>query len=549
MNARNLISLMTVAVLAIVVTAMSLAHQAATASTGANVNPVRPPRPVISPAPVRAAPQATPLPKQALEATSSIVPVPVPTPDRSTETSDTNTANSAAGFMLPVALILFFLCGLAARRSEQGISLEPRAIRKPAARHGLLVLFAFFLLGCRPQPAEPLPPDQYLDNALSWLEANAVTAENVDWEAVRAEAIDIADQPQTTADTYPAIRYAQDQLDDYQAFLHLPEQSVWEREAIGLTAVYPQNVIVEIEAGSPAAAANVQVGDRVLAVNGAPPLARDDRPRYVDFQFDPDDPAPVLLSLERGGEQWELTLMGKDYENIGRPTAKPFALESKTVAYLDFLTDIGTRMYPTHAQATIADVDGPETCGWIIDLRRSKGGNLWTYFAALGPILGEGELGSFAYVDGSRETWTLRDGEVFWADEEREESYVRGPLYQLKRPSPPVALLIGPLTEAAGELIVVAFQGWGAVRTFGETTLGAPHLILHTPLSDGALLFVSGARGVDRNGNVYNGPITPDEPVPIDWQQLGDADDPVIVAALDWLAVQPACSLWYLGNR
>jgi C-terminal processing protease CtpA/Prc len=136
----------------------------------------------------------------------------------------------------------------------------------------------------------------------------------------------------------------------------------------------------------------------------------------------------------------------------------------------------------------------------------------------------------------------LENGKVFWADEEREESYVRGRRHELERPSPPVALMVGPLTEAAGELVVVAFQGWGTVRTFGEATLGAPHLILHTPLSDGANLYISGARGLDRLGTVYNGPINPDEPLSIVWQHLGDDNDPVISAALDWLATQPACT-------
>ena len=107
----------------------------------------------------------------------------------------------------------------------------------------------------------------------------------------------------------------------------------------------------------------------------------------------------------------------------------------------------------------------------------------------------------FVYNDGREELWRLEDGQVFWADEEREESYVRGQRFVAEQPSLPVALLISPLTEAAGELVVVAFQGWGNVRTFGEPTLGAANLILHTPLSDGALLFVSGAQGVDRSGN------------------------------------------------
>jgi carboxyl-terminal processing protease len=540
MNVRKLIYLTGFISLIITLVAVAMANQTTIAGENRKANSLPAPQPVAVPAPIQATPKTTPA-AQPAPAASFIAPEPVPTPGIVMETVVPHPANTATRIVLPVTLILFTLCALAAWLKRQWATPEPHLRQKRIIGQGIVGLFCVSLLGCQSTAADPLPPDQYLDNALSWMEANAVTADSVDWTAVRAEAEVLAPNPQTTADTYPAIRYAQEQLDDYLAFLHLPEQSVWEREAIGLTAVYPQNIVVEIETGSPAAAAVVQVGDRVLAINGAPPLPDDDRPRHVDFQFDPENPAPVMISLERGGEQWQVTLVGENFENLGRPAAKSFALEGKTAAYLDLLTDVGTRMYPTHGQAAIAEVDGADTCGWIIDLRRNKGGNLWTYFATLSPILGEGELGGFVYTDGSREMWTLRDGKVFWAEEEREESYVRGPVYELERPWPPVALLISPLTEAAGELIVVAFRGWGSVRTFGEPTLGAPHLVLHTPLSGGALLFVSGARGMDRNGNVYNGPITPDEPVTIDWQRLGDTDDPVISAALGWLTRQPAC--------
>lgn len=441
----------------------------------------------------------------------------------------------------PTILLLFIVGTLVAWRNQQRAAPQKKLMPKHLIGQGTAILLCLLLLGCQAPEADPLPPDEYLDHALSWLEANAVTAENVDWDVVRAEAARLAPNPQTTADTYPAIRYAQEQLNDYLAFLHLPEQNVWEREAIGLTAIYPQNIVTKIALGSPAEAADIQVGDEVLAINGVPPLPQDDRPRLVDFQFDPESPAPVTISLRRGGEQWQVRLEGENYENIERPTAEAFALQGKTAAYLDLPSDVGTRMYPTDGHAAIATLDQPDTCGWIIDLRRNQGGNLWTYFATLSPILGEGELGGFVYRDGSQEMWRLEDGKVFWANEEREESYVRGRRYEVKRPLPPVALLIGPLTEAAGELVVVAFQGWGNVRTFGEPTFGIPRLVLHTPLSDGALLFVSGANGIDRIGHVYDGVITPDEPVSIDWQHLGDNNDPLISAALDWLANQPDC--------
>jgi len=472
---------------------------------------------------------------------TSIAPEPVPTPETVLETAVSSSANRAAGLILPATLILFGLGGLAAWVKWQWTVPEAHLTQKRLVGQGTIMLLCLLLLGCQSPAPDPLPPDEYLDQALNWLEANAVTAENVDWEAVRAEVVTMAGQPQTTADTYPAIEYAIERLNDPEAFMITPEKSVWQSGGLGITAVYPDNIIVDVKAGSPASEAGIQVNDEVLAINGDPPTPQDARPREVDFLYDAQGLQTITLALRRGAEQWEVEVTEDQYTFESQPASQAFAIGQKTAAYLDLPIDVGTRLYPTDAQAAMAAVDSADTCGWIIDLRNTRGGDLWTYFAALSPILGEGHLGGFVYNDGSEETWRLENGKVFWADEEREESYVRGRRYELEQPSPPVALIIGPLTEAAGELVIVAFQGWGTVRTFGEATLGTPHLILHTPLSDGANLYISGARGLDRLGTVYNGPINPDEPLSIAWQHLGDDNDPIISAALDWLATQPAC--------
>jgi carboxyl-terminal processing protease len=458
-----------------------------------------------------------------------------------TNTAVRHSTNTVTRFILPAALLLFSLGALAVWGKRHWASSEKQLRQKRLIGQGTAVLLGLFLLGCQAPAVDPRPPDDYLDHVLNWLGANAVTAASVDWETVRAEAMAIAGQPKTTAETYPAIEYAIAQLNDPEAFMITPEQSVWQGTGLGMTAVYPQNIIVEVKTGSPAAEAGIQVNDEVVAINGNLPLPQDNHPRQVDFLHDALGLQTITLTLRRGETQWETTLTEESFNWKSQPVSRAFPVGGQTAAYLELPTDVGTRMYPTDAQAAMAMVDGPDTCGWIIDLRRTRGGDLWTYFAALSPILGEGELGGFVYNDGSEELWRFEDGKVFWAYEEREESYVRGRRYGLERPSPPVALLIGPLTEAAGELVVVAFQGWGTVRTFGEATLGAPHLTLHTPLSDGARIFVSGAKGMDRSGTIYDGPINPDEPVSIAWQHLGDDNDPVISAALDWLAMQPTC--------
>jgi len=408
----------------------------------------------------------------------------------------------------------------------------------------LFLIILLILTGCQTEEIEPLPPDEYLENALNWIEVNAVKAESVDWEKTRQEVMAQALEAENTADTYPALIHALDQLNDSMAFLVIPNL---EKGNLGILAVYPENIVVKVDEGSPAESAGIQVGDVIKTVDGAPPQPMrlgGSTLNYIGFtESYADVPRSIHLQYQRGEETFDVVLEPDDHDSIeNQPTSRQFALDGQKAAYLDLPLDPGTELYPTQAQEALAAVDGNDTCGWIIDLRLNTFGDLWTYLAALGPLLGEGEVGGFVYRDGSQEMWSYRDGKVYWGDEERFESYVRGPIYDMSRPSPPIAFLIGSLTHAAGELTLVAFQGSGNLRTFGEPTSGSPYLSLHTPLSDGVLLNVSGAYGMDRNGQIYNEPIQPDEIVEIDWQKLGQDDDPVIQAALTWLDEQPACN-------
>lgn len=542
MNTRKHIYLTGFIIILFASVVITSANQAAGAPMNRNVDTLTAPRPVAVLTPIQATPRMTPALVRAPASTTFIVPELVPTPETGLATAVSPPTNSAARLILPAMLILFSLGALVAWRKRHWAAPEKQLTPKRFIKPGTAILLCLFLLGCQTPEADPLPPDEYLDHALNWIEANAVMATTLDWDAVRSEAVTMAGQPQTTANTYPAIEFAMAQLNDPEAFFRTPEIDVWERGDLGLTAVYPQNIITEVKGGSAAEAANIQVGDQLLTTNGQPPTPEENRPRMVAFSPEGEVAHAITLQLQRGSEQWEVSLTGKTYENEGAVTAQAVPVNGKTAVYLTLFTDLGSRLYPTRTHNALATAATADTCGWIIDLRRNHGGNLWTYFAALSPILGDGELGGFVYTDGSEELWRLENGKVFWADEEREESFVRGRRFVAERPFLPVALLISPLTEAAGELVVVAFQGWGTVRTFGEPTLGAPHLILHTPLSDGALLFVSGARGMDRSGTVYNGAIIPDEPVPTDWQQLGIANDPAIIATQQWLAAQPSCA-------
>jgi Peptidase family S41 len=53
--------------------------------------------------------------------------------------------------------------------------------------------------------------------------------------------------------------------------------------------------------------------------------------------------------------------------------------------------------YAASAQHMIRELDELGIDGWIVDLRRNTGGNMWPMLAGAGPILGEGELGAFVF--------------------------------------------------------------------------------------------------------------------------------------------------------
>lgn len=416
-----------------------------------------------------------------------------------------------------------------------------------------IILLALFWLtaGCQAETPPPLPADEYLAAALSWLEAHAANGTAVDWPAVRQEAGALAIGARTSADTYPAIEFALEQLDGGIGYFANPaEMAASSAPGNGLWAIYPEGVIYRLDGGSPAEEAGIQAGDVIESLNGQPiqpQIQQAGRPRrtaaFNQRLVEIPQEEAIDLVLQRAGrdEPLVVTLVPAEYGFQSAPSGRPIALDGPYLGYLDLDADFGSSDYPTRVQEIMREVDSTATCGWILDLRLTRSGDLWSYIAAVGPVLGEGELGGFLYTDGSREAWAYRDAQVFWADEARFESYVRGPIYQLHQPDPPVALLIGRVTEDAGELLLAAFQGRGDVRTFGEPTAGIPHLNMHTPLSDGAHLGVSGAVGFDRLGRLYDEVIEPDEPITFDWRRRGQAGDAALEAATAWLADQPAC--------
>jgi carboxyl-terminal processing protease len=398
-----------------------------------------------------------------------------------------------------------------------------------------LCLVALVLTACAsliPTP-EPEDPNEYLENALNWIQTHSVFTNEVNWKVIRRQALAYANNPRTTADTYPAIRYVLGHIfDDNSGFTEPHAITPDQDNYIGIRFYGPAHVVLYVDPNSPADKAGVRVGDIGVSYEDVP------------------SESTVRLTVYRVGQAETIHFVLDKIsppENAYQPepTGRKIYANPDWVGYVELTPNSGSPTYPGtypgRVHYLMQKLDRTPVCGWIIDLRRNDWGDIWSYLAALGPIMGEGDVGGFLYPDNTRELWSYRDGKVFWAQNERYESMVEGGIYITKRKMPPVALLTSHATTAAGELVIVAFQGREKVHTFGENTRGLPMLIVQTGLSDGVEIVLSGAYATDRKGNSYEGPIYPDENINTDWSQFGSDQDPVILAALDWLNTQPEC--------
>jgi carboxyl-terminal processing protease len=172
----------------------------------------------------------------------------------------------------------------------------------------------------------------------------------------------------------------------------------------------------------------------------------------------------------------------------------------------------------------VFEVDGPEVCGWIVDLRGNTGGNMWPMLAGLSPILGDDVAGYFVTPD---------SGWVAWSIDHRARAGRR-----LARDHAAVAVLHDGATVSSGEAVVVAFRGRPQTRTFGKSTGGLSTANRTIPMPDGATMLLTVAVFADRERNLYGAAIEPDHVI------QAEVPEPAVLAeAIGWLLNQPSCSV------
>lgn len=359
----------------------------------------------------------------------------------------------------------------------------------------LLLSPAVSLAGKKPAPQPQVSPTKitpdaaaFLDNALDTMRQHALHEQSVDWTAVRTEAFKRAGGAFNPIDTYPAIYWALVQLGDPGAHLRLPP------------GLYPDQIAL------------LQQAERD-AVNNAPAAAREQTS------------IPTPFASRRLPEGHIVTVQGRNlgYVVLPRCSAKD---------------NDGQLLYAADVRRILTDLTAQSPKGWIVDLRGNTGGNMWPMLAGIGPILGDGSVGSFVANDGNV-SWFYQDGKTGTRNPAGLET-VSLTLQEepvLQTPSvAPVAVLVDSSTASSAEAITIAFHGRPASRSFGSRTAGKSTAVQPFKLDDGAELYLTTAIDADRSGKAYPDGFTPDQVVSFNGGSMPqESNDQALLAAQTWL--------------
>src|ERR1700722_2677281 len=359
----------------------------------------------------------------------------------------------------------------------------------------LLLSPAIGLAGKKPAPRPQNSPTAitsdaagFLDNRIAVMPQHPLHSPGVGWEALRTEAFKRAGGAFNPIDTDPAIYWALVQLGDPGSHLRLPP------------GLYPDQIAL------------LQQAERE-AQNSAPGGPRTDTA------------VPTAFTSRRLPEGHIVTAQGRNFGYVVLPRCSA-------------KDNDGLLLYAADVRRILTDLTAQSPKGWIVDLRGNTGGNMWPMLAGIGPILGDGSVGSFVANDGNV-SWFYQDGKTGTRNPAGLET-VSLTLQEepvLQSPSvAPVAVLVDSSTASSAEAITIAFHGRPASRSFGSRTAGKSTAVQPFKLDDGAELYVTTAIDADRSGKAYPDGFTPDQVVSFNGGSIPqESNDQVLQSAQTWL--------------
>ncbi len=263
--------------------------------------------------------------------------------------------------------------------------------------------------------------------------------------------------------------------------------------------------------GSPAEAAGLQTGDKVIAVDGMD-MTGVDGDVVISYILGPEG-TTVVLTIEREGEPEPFDV------SIVRSHIIVPSVESKmlpgNIGYIQlfqFGSDSADEMHKA-----LESLMAQNPSGLILDLRNDGGGYLDTAVSITSEFLDEGVVLYEEYNDGSLQTYEVRGGGL--------------------ATDIPLVILVNQGTASASEILAGAIQDYGRGQLVGETTFGKGSVQISRLLSnDQGALRITIAHWLTPNERLIHGVgLEPDVVVELTEEDAQADNDPQLDAAIELL--------------
>jgi carboxyl-terminal processing protease len=304
------------------------------------------------------------------------------------------------------------------------------------------------------------------------------------------------------------------------------EHEAWRRgevkyEGIGARLRRPTTVVLEVFEGSPARAAGLRIGDRIVSVDGVP-VGEDATDETVSkLRGAPGSSVDVVV--ERRGAPAPITITIKRAQ-ITLPFVRWDVLEradGRKIGYIQLRGFPEPSVDEKIGQA-IADLEVRGIDGLIFDMRGNGGGRIDVGVKVASRFLKDGII--FQQVD--------RSGR------ERKVSPVTGQYWER---SIPMTALVDGGTASMGEIVGQALQESGAATIVGTTTAGSVAGARLFPLSNGGALQITVLTIISGKGRVLNDAgVIPDIQVELSDDDRVHGVDAQLEAGIKALTPRPA---------
>ena len=293
---------------------------------------------------------------------------------------------------------------------------------------------------------------------------------------------------------------------------------------IGYATTDANEVVLRfVQPASPAAAAGLARGDRIVAIDGRPVAELISAGTLGDAFGAPRAGVTVTLRVERPAGPIDVPVTKAAYAYQSVQSERVIANGARRVGYVYFSSFVEpARTAWPQALARLA-ADGAQDL--VIDLRDNGGGRLGVAAAVAGTLAPSGAAG--------QPFWHVRFNAKHAASN-----------YSVAVGANPdnfafdlIVMLTSGTTCSASELLAFGLRPYRGVDTIGTATCGKPVGFLPQPVGADKLLNAVTFGGANRDADAAYFDGLPPRCAAVDDRRkpLGDPDDPLVAAALSWL--------------